>query len=111
VKFPLCLINQRARHEIMGESGYAASPLLISAVDGGEWSTSRPCRFNPGKRTLCTHCREVGLTQSRCGRCGGDTNIFVLSGDRFDGRPARNPSAELSRLSVWKKFAFVQRLA
>jgi hypothetical protein len=24
---------------------------LISALVGGEWSASRPCRFNPGERT------------------------------------------------------------
>jgi hypothetical protein len=23
--------------------------FLTSALDGGEWSTSRPCRFNPGE--------------------------------------------------------------
>jgi hypothetical protein len=32
-----------------------APPFLISALDGGEWSASRPCRFIPGERALGTH--------------------------------------------------------
>jgi hypothetical protein len=28
-------------------SGGIAPPFLISALDGGEWSASRPCRFTP----------------------------------------------------------------
>jgi hypothetical protein len=30
-------------------SGGIAPPFLISALDGGEWSASRPGRFNAGK--------------------------------------------------------------
>jgi hypothetical protein len=29
--------------------------FLISALGGGEWSASRPCRFNPGKTDPDTH--------------------------------------------------------
>jgi hypothetical protein len=29
--------------------------FLISALAGGEWSTSRPSRFTPGERTPGTH--------------------------------------------------------
>jgi hypothetical protein len=29
--------------------------FLTSALVGGEWSTSRPCRFTPGERALGTH--------------------------------------------------------
>jgi hypothetical protein len=29
--------------------------FLTSALVGGEWSASRPCRFTPEKRTLVTH--------------------------------------------------------
>jgi hypothetical protein len=32
-----------------------APPFLTSALDGGEWSASRPCRLNPGKGAACTH--------------------------------------------------------
>jgi hypothetical protein len=28
---------------------------LTSALAGGEWSASRPGRFTPGERALCTH--------------------------------------------------------
>jgi hypothetical protein len=30
-------------------SGSIAPPFLISILDGGEWSDSRPGRFNPGE--------------------------------------------------------------
>jgi hypothetical protein len=29
--------------------------FLTSALVGGEWSASRPCRFTPGERTPDTH--------------------------------------------------------
>jgi hypothetical protein len=44
IEFFLC-------HEDLWGSGGIASPFLTSAVDGGEWSASRPGRFTPG-----THC-------------------------------------------------------
>jgi hypothetical protein len=34
--------------ETYGGSGGAAAPFLTSALDGGEWSVSRPGRFTPG---------------------------------------------------------------
>jgi len=30
-------------------------PGTFSALDAGEWSASRPHRFNPGKRAAYTH--------------------------------------------------------
>jgi len=32
--------------------------FLTPALDGGEWSASRPGRFTPGVGTSGTHCRE-----------------------------------------------------
>jgi hypothetical protein len=32
-----------------------APPFLTSALDGGEWSASRPCCFTPGERAPGTH--------------------------------------------------------
>jgi hypothetical protein len=29
--------------------------FLTSALAGGEWSASHPCRFNPGERAPVTH--------------------------------------------------------
>jgi hypothetical protein len=42
-------------HEGMLESGGIAPPFLTSALNGGECSVSRPCRFTPGDRSLGTH--------------------------------------------------------
>jgi hypothetical protein len=36
-------------------SGGIAPPFLTSALEGGEWSDSRPCRFNAGKSAPGTH--------------------------------------------------------
>jgi hypothetical protein len=36
-------------------SGGIAPPFLTSALDGGEWSASRPCCFIPGERAPSTH--------------------------------------------------------
>jgi hypothetical protein len=36
-------------------SGGIAPPFLTSALDGGEWSASRPCRFNSGEEALVNH--------------------------------------------------------
>jgi hypothetical protein len=55
VKLSLCLISYALRHEDVWGSGGIALPFLTSALDGGEWSASRPCRFNPGERASGTH--------------------------------------------------------
>ena len=41
---------------------------LISALDGGEWSTPRPGRFTPGKETGCPLYLRLGGPQSRSSR-------------------------------------------
>jgi len=38
-----------------------------SALDGGEWSTSRTCRYNPGRERRYTLNRRLGGGQSRSG--------------------------------------------
>jgi hypothetical protein len=45
----LYLINSAPRHEDIWGSGGIAPPLMTSALDGGEWTASRPDRCNPGK--------------------------------------------------------------
>jgi hypothetical protein len=65
---------------------------LTSALVGGEWSTSRPCRFTPGERAPGTHWiggwldLRVGLDDLE------ETKFLTLPGLelRFLGRPARN---------------------
>jgi hypothetical protein len=46
------VLNYAPRHEdILGEWRYSSTHPLTSALDGGEWSASRPGRFAPRKRT------------------------------------------------------------
>jgi hypothetical protein len=45
----LNLINQAPRHEDVWWNGGTAPYSLTSALDGGECSASRPCRFSHGK--------------------------------------------------------------
>jgi hypothetical protein len=39
----------------IGEWGYSFTYSLTSALDGGEWSASRPGRFTPRERAPGTH--------------------------------------------------------
>jgi hypothetical protein len=39
----------------MGGVGYSSIHSLTLALDGGEWSASRPYRFTPRERDPCTH--------------------------------------------------------
>jgi hypothetical protein len=49
VKLFLFLISYALCHEDIWGSGGIAPPFLTSAIDGGEWSASRPCHFIPGE--------------------------------------------------------------
>jgi hypothetical protein len=40
---------------VLGEWRYRSTHSLTSALDGGEWSASRPGRFTPGERAPGTH--------------------------------------------------------
>jgi hypothetical protein len=62
----MCLINQVLRHEDIWESGGIDPPFSTSALDGGEWSESRPGRFNPGKTARGAH-RVGGWVDSKVG--------------------------------------------
>jgi hypothetical protein len=57
VKFSLCfLFNWAPRHEgILGEWRYSSTHSLTSALDGGEWSASRPHCFTSRERDPGTH--------------------------------------------------------
>jgi hypothetical protein len=55
--------------------------FLTSALVGGEWSASRPCRFiHRGKSPRYPLDRRLGGPQSRSRR-GGEENILVPPGD------------------------------
>jgi hypothetical protein len=50
------VLNRAQRHEdVFGESNYSSTHLLILALDGGEWSASRPRRFTPRERASGNH--------------------------------------------------------
>jgi hypothetical protein len=50
------LFNWAPRHEgVLGEWMYSSTHSLTSALNGGEWSASRPCRFTPKERATGTH--------------------------------------------------------
>jgi hypothetical protein len=55
VKLSLCLNSSAVRHEDIWGSRGIAPPFHTSALDGGEWSASRPCRFTNGERAPGTH--------------------------------------------------------
>jgi hypothetical protein len=56
VKLSLCFFNWAPRHEgVLGEWRYSSTHSLPSALDGGEWSVSRPSRFTPRERAPGTH--------------------------------------------------------
>jgi hypothetical protein len=49
------LIHQEPCHEDVEGSGGIAPLFLTSALDGGEWTASRPDLFIAGERALGTH--------------------------------------------------------
>jgi hypothetical protein len=67
-KLSLCLTKHHASHEdVLGEWMYSSTHSLTSALDGGEWSASRPGHFTPTERAPGTHW---------IGAYGKDTSIF-----------------------------------
>jgi hypothetical protein len=54
VKFSLCLTKNQAMKRIGGVEVYLHT-FLTSALDGGEWSASRPGLFTPRERDPGTH--------------------------------------------------------
>jgi hypothetical protein len=77
-------------------SGGTAPPFLILALDGDEWSASRPRRFTPGERAPVPLDRRLGGRQSQSGRCGVQ-EISCPCHESNPGLPARSPS--LSQLT------------
>jgi hypothetical protein len=49
----------------MGVGGVVA-PFLALALDGGEWSASRPCRFTPTGRASGTRCMGAWVGPRVC---------------------------------------------
>jgi hypothetical protein len=67
-----------------GERRYSSYSFSTSALDGGEWSASRPGRaFTPGERTPGTHCTGGWVGP----RAGLDTEVR----GEIDGLSPRRP--------------------
>jgi hypothetical protein len=67
-------------------NGDVTPPFLTSALDGGEWSDSRPCLFAPGEIAPGSHwIRRLGGPQSRSGRCGEEKNLALPGIELDDG--------------------------
>jgi hypothetical protein len=99
IKLSPCFLNLAPPHEgVLGERMYSYTHSLTSALDGGEWSASRPGRFTPRKRTTDT--RRQGGPQSRSGRGGEEKNSQPPPGlePPIIQPVAQRYTAELSRL-------------
>jgi hypothetical protein len=83
----------QATEVLGGERRYSFYSFLTSALDGGEWSASRPCRALPrGKDPRYPLYRRVGGPQSRSGHRGYRKNPLPLPGikPRSHGNPVRS---------------------
>jgi hypothetical protein len=65
-----------ASHDDVWRSSSTLS--LTSALDGGEWSTSRPGRFIAGRELRDTLSVRLGGFQSRSGCFGLSKNLFLM---------------------------------
>jgi hypothetical protein len=55
-KLSLCFNWAPRQQGVLGKWRYSSTHSLTSALDGGDWSASRPGRFNSGETAPCTHC-------------------------------------------------------
>jgi hypothetical protein len=55
VKVSLCFNEAPSHGGVLGKWRYSPTHSLTSALDGSEWSASRPSRFTPRERTRGTH--------------------------------------------------------
>jgi hypothetical protein len=93
----LCLNKQAPRYEDVWASEGIAPTFSTSALDGGDWSASRPRRFSPQEKSPRLPLdRLLCGPQSQSGRCGEDKNL-LHGWESNTGRPAR--SSSLYRLS------------
>jgi hypothetical protein len=77
----LCFNGAPRREGVLWQWRYISTHSLISALDRGEWSASRPGRFASRERTPRTHLdRRLGGPQSRSGRGGEEKNSQLLLG-------------------------------
>jgi hypothetical protein len=53
---------------------YSSTRSLTTALDGGEWSASRPGCFTPREKPPLLTVRRLGGPQNRSGRSGEEKN-------------------------------------
>jgi len=76
----------------LGGERYSSYSFTTSALDGGEWSASRPGRaFTPGERTPGTHCTG-GWVGPRAGLDTQDRGRSFVYGTKYFGMLYRNSS-------------------
>jgi hypothetical protein len=66
--------------------------FLTSALDGSEWSASRPGRFPPRENPRYLLDRGLGGPQSQSGHGGEGKNSQPLPGLKPPNHPARSPA-------------------
>jgi hypothetical protein len=81
--------------------------LLTSALVGGEWSASRPCRFTPGERTPATHCIEAKWTPEPVWTTWRKFLALPRLELRPLGRPARSRSLHRLRYPDSRLITFI----
>jgi hypothetical protein len=94
----------------MGEWWYS-SIFLTSALDGGEWSASHPCRFIPMEIASSTHC--IGLwmgSRTRLNATEKETFLPLLGIEpQFLSHPLCSIAAIPSELS-WFSCIYLQEV-
>jgi hypothetical protein len=76
--------------------------FLTSALGGGEWSASRPCRFTAGERAPGAHWIEVWVGPTASMDDVEKRKFFTLPGLELQtlGRPVRSQSLYRLRCSM-----------
>jgi hypothetical protein len=69
--------------------------FLTSALDGGEWLASLPCRFTPGKKVSGAHWIGDWMAPRRGLDAVEKRKLAFPSRESNPGRPVRNPTLHL----------------
>jgi hypothetical protein len=79
-KLSLCSSKQTPHHETVQGSRCMAPPLLMLALDGGEWSASCHGHFTSQGRAQYPLNRRLGGHHSQSGHCGEEKNALSQPG-------------------------------
>jgi hypothetical protein len=82
--------------EVQGERRYNSYWFSTSALEGGEWSASRPGHvLAPEKDPRCPLYRRLGGPQNRSGHRNYRKNPFASAGDRTSIARSSNPQSDI----------------